>query len=90
LAVLLALFMVEYDFFPPGLFTPLRILCWVASFFVPCALQVRVLCRSPLFSGLSRGLSRLTFSAISFPLTILGLIWGHTLFALAGYGLLFD
>jgi len=92
-AILLILCAVEYDWFgllPTGLWTILRVLCWLSSFFAPFVMQVYLLCHAPVLSRLSGILRVLTFGGISFPLTILGLILGHTLFILTGHGLLFD
>jgi len=88
------LYLVEYDAFgilPTGLWTFLRIVCWLGSVFGVFALQVRLLYRAPVFSRLSGGVLRLSvFVVLSLPITVIGLVLGHSLFSLAGHGLLFD
>jgi len=94
LCILFILCSVEYDWFgilPTGLWTTLRILCWLGSLFGAFALQVYLFYRSELFPRVSRAFVRLlVFGALSFVLTVVGLICGHFLFMAAGHGLLFD
>ena len=94
LCILFILCAVEYDWLgilPTGLWTTLRILCWLGSLFGAFALQIYLFYRSGLFPRLSRAFVRfLVVGALSFALTVAGLICGHLLFMAAGHGLLFD
>lgn len=94
LAILLFLCAVEYDWFgllPTGLWTLLRVLCWLGSLFGPFVLQAVLLYRSAVLKRLAGGPLRVMASGlIAFPLALLGLIAGHLLFCLANHGLLFD
>jgi hypothetical protein len=89
-AILLVLYLVEYDFLPLELFTPVRVLCWLASLLVPYILQVAFLCDSPAIGRLSASLRIPALVVISVPLAVIWLILGHGLFIATGHGLLFD